>query len=987
MTTIEPPVVPPPPPPPPPLTNNKFKSTTIYGLYKNLDYEDESVLSDAYFQRNVKVDGLLTVSDISCSTFNSSLYAKTIDVSNNYAKITDLNFKANLLDVSLNYVKLIDLSNNYGTISNLNLKADLLDVSLNYVKLIDLSNNFAKSVDVSNNYLKIADVSNNYAKIVDVSNYYATIADVSNNYFKIIDVSNNYAKIIDVSNNFALIVNNLNLKADILDVSNNYAKTTYVTTQINNLIGGQPSTFYDTLKEIADYIISDVSLCTSMVNSIATKANIIDVSNNYATITNLNLKANSADVITTTSMNLKANIADVSANFALISNLNLKANIADVSANFALITNLNLKANTIDVSNNYGTITNLNLKANTIDLSNNYATINSMTTADNLKLSLTGGTVTGLVNYNTTVANIPRCASTVTGALIDDTQLCNVASVRMLINSNKSSLLAASNTWSVFQSFDVLPRCSGNPTLDNELVNKLYITNNFATTTSLNNYVLNPSGDSYVLTTALNTSLNSYVLKPSGDSYVLTTALNTALGLKANITDVTNLINTMYANFSLTGGGNIKWDIATAKLSWSSRIISIPVTKTSYATSGYFDINMPTNTTITQYDGNSGTTTQTITTDGIQLNPWNALYYKLPIGAPNTTVNANFVIVAFTNSTWVLDSTYVLIAVRNGDDNSVKFLPAGIIFSNVATSTYSSTTSQWLDRHFTIPSGSTAVTQLASDNSTYVATTAYVKSLFNSAISLVSGSTAVTQASTNDSTLVATTAYVKSILNNVLSLATDSTVLTPVATDNSDKIATTKFVNRANPVMNPLSLYFDVAGNGGDGLGTRNLKTMTYDPIFANVAGAVNLNMNFVAIQLRAGVTYNGIVSCFGNVPANATITFAMYDATCTLLRNTRTITATAVSTGFYCINLNPTPYTPTTEAIVYIGCYTGGTTGITHFATSAGAASAVNCSSAPTSTAMTGRALWITKPATLPASLSGITKTAHSFNYWYGLY
>ena len=156
----------------------------------------------------------------------------------------------------------------------------------------------------------------------------------------------------------------------------------------------------------------------------------------------------------------------------------------------------------------------------------------------------------------------------------------------------------------------------------------------------------------------------------------------------------------MYANFSMSGGGNIKWDIATSKLSWTTRIITSPITKTSYGSSGFFDINMPTNTTITHYNGNSGTATQTITTTGITLNPWNALYYKLPIGSSNATVNSNFVIVNFTNSTWVPDSTWVLIAVRNGDDNSVKFLPAGITFSNDATSTYSSVKSQWIDKQY-----------------------------------------------------------------------------------------------------------------------------------------------------------------------------------------------------------------------------------------------------------------------------------------------
>ena len=40
---------------------------------------------------------------------------------------------------------------------------------------------------------------------------------------------------------------------------------------------------------------------------------------------------------------------------------------------------------------------------------------------------------------------------------------------------------------------------------------------------------------------------------------------------------------------------------ATSKLSWASRIISIPVTRTSYSASVFFEINMPINTTLTHF--------------------------------------------------------------------------------------------------------------------------------------------------------------------------------------------------------------------------------------------------------------------------------------------------------------------------------------------------------------------------------------------------
>ena len=39
------------------LTNNKIKSTTIYGALNVLDMVDNSVLSSAYIKRNLTVDG------------------------------------------------------------------------------------------------------------------------------------------------------------------------------------------------------------------------------------------------------------------------------------------------------------------------------------------------------------------------------------------------------------------------------------------------------------------------------------------------------------------------------------------------------------------------------------------------------------------------------------------------------------------------------------------------------------------------------------------------------------------------------------------------------------------------------------------------------------------------------------------------------------------------------------------------------------------
>jgi hypothetical protein len=57
------------------------------------------------------------------------------------------------------------------------------------------------------------------------------------------------------------------------------------------------------------------------------------------------------------------------------------------------------------------------------------------------------------------------------------------------------------------------------------------------------------------------------------------------------------------------------------------------------------------------------------------------------------------------NNSWIPDDTSVLLALRN-TDSTVKFLPAGIQYSSSTTSTYSTSTNQWIGLGKTIYSDS-----------------------------------------------------------------------------------------------------------------------------------------------------------------------------------------------------------------------------------------------------------------------------------------
>ncbi len=185
------------------------------------------------------------------------------------------------------------------------------------------------------------------------------------------------------------------------------ASKTKITYDVNGLItAGADATTLDIAPSVNRNYVTDIQSGilsnTSGINSgdetlatIKSKLGITTLSgsntgdqdiSSFATITNLALKANTADM--TTSLGLKANTTD------LTSGLALKANSSDMT------TSLVLKANTADMT------TSLGLKANTTDLTSGLAlkvdkvtgkelSTNDYTTADKNKLTAILGTNTG----------------------------------------------------------------------------------------------------------------------------------------------------------------------------------------------------------------------------------------------------------------------------------------------------------------------------------------------------------------------------------------------------------------------------------------------------------------------------------------------------------------------------------------------------------------------------------------------------------------
>ena len=145
----------------------------------------------------------------------------------------------------------------------------------------------------------------------------------------------------------------------------------------------------------------------------------------------------------------------------------------------------------------------------------------------------------------------------------------------------------------------------------------------------------------------------------------VTTASNTS----AIAIDPTYTSN-IKANTNITGGGTITYTSAYA-FSWTSRFIVMNDGKNAnFATSGYFDISMPANGTVIPAYG--GATAITVAGGTITLPAWQALYYILPVGNSHTSESANFAVVGYTGANYTVPENWVMIAIHNGDDNTIR---------------------------------------------------------------------------------------------------------------------------------------------------------------------------------------------------------------------------------------------------------------------------------------------------------------------------
>ena len=158
--------------------------------------------------------------------------------------------------------------------------------------------------------------------------------------------------------------------------------------------------------------------------------------------------------------------------------------------------------------------------------------------------------------------------------------------------------------------------------------------------------------------------------------------------------ELDTLSASLRANTNITGGGTIAFN-SSGYLKNSARFIVISNGRgTHFATSGHFDITIPTSGTIT---GVGGSSDKTANSGGIPIGVWEALYYILPIGGTNTSQAANFRVAKY-QSNVVIPEYWVLLAVRNGDSGQKIWVISkyGLeLGEDVDTTAYDSRTAQY----------------------------------------------------------------------------------------------------------------------------------------------------------------------------------------------------------------------------------------------------------------------------------------------------
>jgi microcystin-dependent protein len=136
----------------------------------------------------------------------------------------------------------------------------------------------------------------------------------------------------------------------------------------------------------------------------------------------------------------------------------------------------------------------------------------------------------------------------------------------------------------------------------------------------------------------------------------------------------------MRAQFALMGGGTVTWAGPGGRLKWTERFIAISMERGHTFSDGHVQIDQPTTDILKEnvYDGQP----RSADADGVVLKVWEALFAAHTAGEDKTAVTFHITSWAQTGPPFYAPSNWILVAVVNGDDQSVKLGTGTIVSAN-----------------------------------------------------------------------------------------------------------------------------------------------------------------------------------------------------------------------------------------------------------------------------------------------------------------
>jgi hypothetical protein len=292
----------------------------------------------------------------------------------------------------------------------------------------------------------------------------------------------------------------------------------------------------------------------------------------------------------------------------------------------------------------------------------------------------------------------------------------------------------------------------------------------------------------------------------------------------------------------VNGGGNVTFSLG-GNLLWSNDILVVPSWRNAaYAASGYWVIQCPTSGTIVSNGG-----TVTCTAAGIPIAGWFALYYRVVPGTSQGNVQNNFILKDNNDTTYSPDSNWILLAVRNGNTNEIKWMPGNT----------------------TIPRGGVFYTPSASFDKVQVAGTVVVDSVRTGIFNNLYSANALTTTNVFATTGSFSNALVTSNLSYSLDLIEQGAYLIP---SSSNSAVITQWMDRTiNTRKTPFSFVSSVSPQ----FGTVSSSNIT------GYSGSVLLNdgrVLFTSLQTANNIGFFNPKTNLYSFLSGGTITIGAYD-------------------------------------------------------------------------------------------------------------